>query len=135
MCLGLEVERESPINFLKMIIPLTFLILINFFGIIYPFESDDTAITITTTAFLAGIALYFSSEKPKSDCLSILDLAFLYFYIINGFSVILIFIDLSFNINLFYIKFINLIFLIIGGMHIYRNLKKFKFEIYDSLKF
>lgn len=135
MCLGLEVERESPINFLKMIIPLTFLILINFFGIIYPFESDDTAITITTTAFLAGIALYFSSEKPKSDCLSILDLAFLYFYIINGFSVILIFIDLSFNINLFYIKFVNFLFLIIGGLHIYRNLKKFKFEIYDSLKF
>ena len=38
-------------------------------------------------AFLSAIALYFSVEKPEPKKLTIIDIIFIWFYIVNGFTI------------------------------------------------
>ena len=66
-------------------------------SLFYDFKEDSSGIAILTTTFLSAIALYFSSEKPKADNLTNLDLLFTYFYVFNGIALILNFYEFISN--------------------------------------
>ena len=68
-------------------IPLFFLLFLNYYTLFQGFESALRSIGITT-AFLSGIALYFSSERPQPLRMTTVDLIFLFYYILTGVTII-----------------------------------------------
>ncbi|MDP7661911.1 MAG: hypothetical protein QF451_01305, partial [Nitrospinota bacterium] len=55
-----------------------------------PFKESNLALGILTTTFLAGIALYFSTEKPQPLKLTTIDLIFIYYYFQVGITAVVI---------------------------------------------
>jgi hypothetical protein len=87
--LGWTLARSNSITMLKILIPLLFLIFLNYYTLFIPFKEINTSIGILTTAFLAGIALYFSTERPQPLRMTTIDLIFAGFYCIIGITIVL----------------------------------------------
>ena len=51
-------------------------------------EAMFETIEINTTVFLAGVALYFSAEKPKGSSFTFIDKMFIYFYVAIGLQIL-----------------------------------------------
>ena len=51
------------------------------------FDKSSESIGILTTTFLSAIALYFSVEKPEPKKMTIIDIIFIWFYIVNGLTI------------------------------------------------
>ena len=67
---------------------LFFLIYLVYYSTFIEFENAHRSISILTTTFLSAIALYFSVEKPEPKKLTIVDLIFIWFYLINGITIL-----------------------------------------------
>ena len=129
--LNFIVKRLSQISFFKIIIPIFFLLLVVVMSLFYDFKEDSSGIAILTTTFLSAIALYFSSEKPKADNLTNLDLLFTYFYVFNGIALILNFYEFINKIYLSEIKYLLFLLPISFVFHFFYRLRKYKNDIYE----
>ena len=85
--LGWIVKRKNTATLFKIGIPMFFLIFLVYYSVFLGFDQSAESIGILTTTFLSAIALYFSVEKPEPKKLTIIDIIFIWFYIVNGFTI------------------------------------------------
>ena len=84
---GWILRRKNTATLLKIGIPMFFLIFLVYYSVYLDYSAASESIGILTTTFLSAIALYFSVEKPEPKKMTIIDLIFVWFYIINGITV------------------------------------------------
>ena len=99
--LGLFLKRHEPANLIKSLAPLSFLTIICYYCLLVPADQIYNTIIFLITIFLAGIALYFSSDRPQPLSFTLIDKMFQFFYIIVGIN---IFYALSVSLELTFIK-------------------------------
>tara|TARA_B100001778_G_scaffold69584_1_gene55124 strand:- start:919 stop:2952 length:2034 start_codon:yes stop_codon:yes gene_type:complete len=126
---GWILKRKNTATLLKIGIPLFFLIYLVYYSTFIEFEYAYRSISILTTTFLSAIALYFSVEKPEPKKLTIVDLIFIWFYLINGIT-ILAYGSASFiGLEIFYwvvlmLKIAIPLSLIMLSYHLYERIKR-----------
>ena len=86
--IGWILKRKNTATLLKIGIPLFFLIFLVYYSTFIDYEVAHRSIGILTTTFLSAIALYFSVEKPEPKKMTIVDLIFVWFYLINGATIV-----------------------------------------------
>ena len=99
---GWILKRKNTATLLKIGIPMFFLIFLVYYSVFLDYESASQSIGILTTTFLSAIALYFSVEKPEPKKMTIIDLIFVWFYIVNGVTVVSCGLTSFFSENIFY---------------------------------
>lgn len=87
---GWLIKRSSSMTVLKIGIPLFFLTLLVYYTLFLPIAELGEAMVYLTTAFLSGIALYFSTERPQPLVMTTIDHIFAFFYFVTGGSMILV---------------------------------------------
>jgi len=85
--LGWTLRRKNTATLFKIGIPMFFLTFLVYYSVFLSFDKSGESIGILTTTFLSAIALYFSVEKPEPKKLTIIDIIFIWFYIVNGFTI------------------------------------------------
>lgn len=75
------IKRRNSMASIKLFIPLYILLFLSWYSSFLGSSDSVKVVGINTTVFLAGIALYFSAEKPKTSGLTIIDKFFTYFYL------------------------------------------------------
>ncbi len=85
--LGWTLRRKNTATLFKIGIPMFFLTFLVYYSVFLGFNKSGESIGILTTTFLSAIALYFSVEKPEPKKLTIIDIIFIWFYIVNGFTI------------------------------------------------
>ena len=88
--IGWLIKRSSSMTVLKIGIPLFFLTLLVYYTLFLPIAELGEAMVYLTTAFLSGIALYFSTERPQPLVMTTIDHIFAFFYFVTGGSMILV---------------------------------------------
>ena len=88
--LGWTVSRTNAVTVMKVGIPLSFLVFLNYYTVFLPFDEASSAVGILTTTFLSGIALYFSTEKPQPLRMTTVDLIFIYYYLQVGLTIVVL---------------------------------------------
>jgi len=73
---------------MKIGIPLSFLLFLNYYTLFREFGDIGGSVGILTTAFLSGIALYFSTERPQPLRMTTVDLIFLWYYVLTGVTIV-----------------------------------------------
>jgi hypothetical protein len=74
---------------LRQGIPLSFLLFLNYYTLFMGFKNIGASVGILTTAFLAGIALYISTERPQPLRMTTVDLIFLWYYMLTGLIIVI----------------------------------------------
>jgi len=125
---GWILKRKNNATLFKIGIPMSFLIFLVYYTTFSDYGNSGSSIGILTTTFLSAIALYFSVEKPEPKKLTIVDLIFIWFYIVNGITVVVCGISSSLNENIFYtsnliLKFIIPLSLISMGLFLVKRIK------------
>ncbi len=85
--LGWTLRRKNTATLFKIGIPMFFLTFLVYYSVFLGFDKSGESIGILTTTFLSAIALYFSVEKPEPKKLTIIDIIFIWFYVVNGFTI------------------------------------------------
>ena len=85
--LGWIIRRKNTATLLKIGIPMFFLIFLVYYSVFLGFDKSSESIGILTTTFLSAIALYFSVEKPEPKKMTIIDIIFIWFYLVNGLTI------------------------------------------------
>lgn len=78
------IQRQNIIPALRSFVPLFVLIFLSWYSSFYNVDDAKSAVSLNTTVFLAGVALYFSAEKPKGAKFTFIDRLFIYFYAAIG---------------------------------------------------
>jgi len=99
---GWTLVRANYITITKIVIPLTFLMFLNYYVLFFTYETALRQIGILTTTFLSGIALYFSAERPQPLRLTTIDLIFIWYYIQSGIIIVTSAISYKLGENKFY---------------------------------
>lgn len=86
--IGWRFSRSSSMTMLKILLPLSFLLTLNYYSLFVPLDELGHSISILTTVFLASIALYFSTERPQPLSMTVVDLIFASFYTITGITIV-----------------------------------------------
>ena len=93
---------------MKIRIPLSFLLFLNYFSLFREFGDIGGSIGFLTTAFLSGIALYFSTERPQPLRMTTVDLIFLWYYVLTGVTIIVTSVTSLFGEKIFLITMTGL---------------------------
>ena len=101
---GWILKRKNNATLIKIGIPMSFLIFLVYYTTFSTYAESGSSIGILTTTFLSSIALYFSVEKPEPKKMTIVDLIFIWFYIVNGITVVTCGIASSLSENIFYLS-------------------------------
>lgn len=72
--------REATDYFLRVVVPLAFILIVAYLSIFIPREHFEAVVTIQVTALLSAVALYLSIPKVGSDDATISDRIFLFDY-------------------------------------------------------
>ena len=131
---GWIMRRKNTATLLKIGIPMFFLIFLVYYSVFLDYQSASDSIGILTTTFLSAIALYFSVEKPEPKKMTIIDLIFVWFYIINGITVVTYGLASFFSEKMFYLTTVSLkglipVSLIGMGIYLYRRILKNREDI------
>jgi hypothetical protein len=131
---GWILKRKNTATLLKIGIPMFFLIFLVYYSVFLDYNEANSSIGILTTTFLSAIALYFSVEKPEPKRMTIIDLIFVWFYIINGITVVSCGMSSFFSEKIFYgtsflLKGLIPISLISMGVYLYRRVKRNREDI------
>lgn len=76
------VKRHAVDYYLKVVFPLTFILVVAYFSIFIPDSRFDSVIAIQVTALLSSIALYLAIPKPESDSATLSDEIFVFTYFV-----------------------------------------------------
>ena len=129
---GWRLSRESSMSLLKILLPLAFLLSLNYYSLFIPVEEKEISISILITVFLASIALYFSTERPQPLSMTIIDIIFASFYSITGIVIIFtIFAKLYTNLAFYLMSslklFIPMSFIFLG-IYLIKRVKSEKYR-------
>ncbi len=86
--IGWTLARANSVTVMKIGIPLSFLLFLNYYTLFREFGDIGGSVGILTTAFLSGIALYFSTERPQPLRMTTVDLIFLWYYVLTGVTIV-----------------------------------------------
>ena len=86
--IGWTLARTNSVTLMKIGIPLSFLLFLNYYTLFREFGDIGGSVGILTTAFLSGIALYFSTERPQPLRMTTVDLIFLWYYVLTGVTIV-----------------------------------------------
>ena len=75
-----RVKRQSKISAAKSFVPLYILLFLSWYSSFLENEDATTAVGLNATVFLAGVALYFSAERPDDSSFTMIDKFFVFFY-------------------------------------------------------
>lgn len=78
---GYIMQREATDYYLRVVIPLVFILIVAFLSIFIPRENFEAIVTIQVTALLSAVALYFSIPKVGTDSATVSDRIFLIDYL------------------------------------------------------
>ncbi len=78
---GYVMQREATDYYLRVVIPLVFILIVAFLSIFIPREHFEAIVTIQVTALLSAVALYFSIPKVGTDAATVSDRIFLVDYL------------------------------------------------------
>ena len=131
---GWILKRKNTATLLKIGIPMFFLIFLVYYSIFLDYDNASQSIGILTTTFLSAIALYFSVEKPEPKKMTIIDLIFVWFYVVNGITVVSCGLTSFFSENIFYttsamLKVIVPISLISMAIYLYKRIQRNREDI------
>ena len=87
---GWLIQRASSMTVLKIGVPLFFLSVLVYYTLFLPIDEIADSMAYLTTAFLSGIALYFSTERPEPLVMTTIDHIFAFFYFMTGGSMVLV---------------------------------------------
>ena len=113
---GWTLARANTVTLMKIGIPLSFLLFLNYYTLFREFKDIGGSVGILTTAFLAGIALYFSTERPQPLRMTTVDLIFLWYYMLTGIIIVLTSISSLIGAKIFIITVIGLKFILPLGI-------------------
>ena len=129
---GWLIKRSSSMTVLKIGIPLFFLTLLVYYTLFLPIDELGDAMAYLTTAFLSGIALYFSTERPQPLVMTTIDHIFAFFYFVTGGSMILVifakFLPDIYNFLITPLRYLIPLSLIGFLVYLFRRLKTKKFK-------
>ena len=129
---GWLIKRSSSMTVLKIGIPLFFLTLLVYYTLFLPIDELADAMAYLTTAFLSGIALYFSTERPQPLVLTTIDHIFAFFYFVTGGSMLLVifakFLPDIYNFLIIPLRYIVPLSLIGFLFYLFRRIKAMKFK-------
>ena len=131
---GWILKRKNTATLLKIGIPMFFLIFLVYYSIFLDYDKANQSIGILTTTFLSAIALYFSVEKPDQKKMTIIDLIFVWFYIVNGITVISCGLTSFFSESIFYttgtiLKTLVPLSLISMAIYLYKRIQRNRDDI------
>jgi hypothetical protein len=109
---GWTLARTNSVTIMKIGIPLSFLLFLNYFSLFRGFGDLGSSIGFLTTAFLSGIALYFSTERPQPLRMTTVDLIFLWYYVLTGVTIIITSVASLFSERIFLIAMMGLKFVL-----------------------
>ena len=75
-------QREATDYFLRVAVPLGFILFVAYLSIFIPRTHFEAIVTIQVTALLSAVALYLSLPKLESDAATLSDQAFVFAYLI-----------------------------------------------------
>ena len=113
---GWTLVRANSVTMMKIGIPLTFLLFLNYYTLFREFKDIGDSIGILTTAFLSGIALYFSTERPQPLRMTTVDLIFLSYYILTGIILVATSISSLLGVKIFIVAVTGLKFVVPLGV-------------------
>ena len=113
---GWTLARVNSVTVMKIGIPLSFLLFLNYYTLFRDFKDIGGSVGILTTAFLAGIALYFSTERPQPLRMTTIDLIFLWYYMLTGLIVVTISVSSLLGANLLIVAVAGLKFIVPLGV-------------------
>jgi ABC-type branched-subunit amino acid transport system substrate-binding protein len=73
-------NREATDYYLRVVVPLAFILIVAYLSIFIPKENFEAVVTIQVTALLSAVALYLSIPKIGSDVSTVSDRIFLFNY-------------------------------------------------------
>lgn len=74
-------KRETGDYYLRVVIPLAFILFVGYLSVFIPREHFEAIVTIQVTALLSAVALYLSIPKVGSEDATISDQIFLFDYL------------------------------------------------------
>ena len=83
-----NIARQDTISLLRSLIPLLVMMVLAWYSSFNGPRVVFETIQINTTVFLAGVALYFSAEKPRGASFTFIDRMFIYFYVAIGLQIL-----------------------------------------------
>ncbi len=92
-------KRETGDYFLRVVVPLAFILFVGYLSIFIPREHFEAIITIQVTALLSAVALYLSIPKVGSDDATISDLIFLFDYFAVSLMILISIIRISWRVR------------------------------------
>ena len=101
---------------LKIGIPLFFLTLLVYYTLFLPIAELGEAMVYLTTAFLSGIALYFSTERPQPLRMTTVDLIFLWYYMLTGIIIVVTSVSSLLGAKIFFAAVTGLKFIVPLGV-------------------
>ena len=131
---GWILKRKNTATLLKIGIPMFFLIFLVYYSIFLDYDKANQSIGILTTTFLSAIALYFSVEKPDQKKMTIIDLIFIWFYVVNGVTVVSCGLTSFFDERIFYttgtiLKTLVPLSLISMSIYLYKRIQRNRDDI------
>ncbi len=81
-------ERQTTDYFLRVIVPLGFILIVAYLSIFIPLSNFEAIVTIQVTALLSAVALYLSLPKLDADTATVSDKLFVFNYMMVSLMII-----------------------------------------------
>lgn len=84
-----KLKRETTDYFLRVVVPLTFILIVAYFSIFIPQSHLEAIVTIQITALLSAVALYLSLPSLDTETATISDRIFVFDYMMVSFMIMI----------------------------------------------
>ena len=84
-----KMKRETTDYFLRVVVPLAFILIVAYLSIFIPQSHLEAIVTIQITALLSAVALYLSLPKLESESATISDRIFVFDYMMVSFMIVI----------------------------------------------
>ncbi|MGI9421771.1 MAG: ABC transporter substrate-binding protein [Hyphomicrobiaceae bacterium] len=84
-----KMKRETTDYFLRVVVPLAFILIVAYLSIFIPQSHLEAIVTIQITALLSAVALYLSLPKLEADTATISDRIFVFDYMMVSFMIVI----------------------------------------------
>ncbi|MGE0765902.1 MAG: ABC transporter substrate-binding protein [Hyphomicrobiaceae bacterium] len=82
-------KRETTDYYLRVVVPLAFILVVAYFSIFIPIAHFEAIVTIQVTALLSAVALYLSLPKLDSDTATVSDRIFVFNYMMVSLMIVI----------------------------------------------
>ncbi|MDX2287587.1 MAG: ABC transporter substrate-binding protein [Hyphomicrobiaceae bacterium] len=82
-------KRETTDYFLRVVVPLAFILIVAYVSIFIPLSHFEAIVTIQVTALLSAVALYLSIPQLGSDTATLSDRIFVFDYMMVSFMIVI----------------------------------------------